>query len=386
MNPLTDKLALNGGEPAAPEKLPIAKPIFTEEAINEVSEVIRSGYLRQGPKTKQFEEEFAEFVGSKYAYANSNGTAALHLAYLSLLEPGDEVIVPAFTFIATAATVHYTGCIPVFADVDPDTYMIDPEDVKEKITPKTKAIVPVHLFGNAADLNALAQIAHEHNLHLISDSAQAHGTKYAGRDIGSLGTLNCYSFYPSKTMSTGEGGMVTTNNKELYDKGCLLRAHGDDARYHHVALGLNYRITDMASTLGLHQLRELPSWLNRRKRTGEYLYDKLSEIEGLNPQDTTTNAEHSYSYFTLTMDPEHYNCNRDQFIQALEEENISAAVHYPIPLTEQPAIRQRYNPPGCPVSEQLSKTIFSLPMHTQLTQTDLENIVKGVEKVAAHYR
>jgi len=382
---LTEKLAINGGEPAAPMKIPIAKPIFTEEAIEEVADVIRSGYLRQGPKTKQFEEEFAEFVGSKYAYAVSNGTAALHLAYMSLLEHGDEVIVPAFTFIATAATVHYTGCTPIFADVDPDTYMIDPEDVKEKITPKTKAIVPVHLFGNAADLNTLAQIAHDHTLHLIGDSAQAHGTKYASRDIGSLGTLNSYSFYPSKTMSTGEGGMVTTNSQKLYDKGCLLRAHGDDARYHHVVLGLNYRITDMASTLGLHQLKELPNWLNRRKRIGEYLHDKIMEIEGLKPQETTPNAEHSYSYFTLTLDPEQYNCTRDQFIGALEAENISAAVHYPLSLTEQPIIKEKYNPPSCPVSEQLSKTIFSLPMHTQLTQTDLENIVKGVEKVASHF-
>ena len=383
---MSEKPAIEGGKPAAPAKIPIANPVFTEDAINEVTEVIRSGYLRQGPKTKQFEELFADFVGSKYAYANSNGTAALHLAYLSLLEPGDEVIVPAFTFIATAATVHYSGCKPVFADVDPDTYMIDPEDIKEKITPKTRAIVPVHLFGNSADLNSLAQIAHDHNLYLIGDSAQAHGTKYSGRDIGSLGTLNCYSFYPSKTMSTGEGGMVTTNNKELYDKGCLLRAHGDDARYHHIALGLNYRITDIASTLGLHQLKELPSWIIKRKRIGEYLHDKIEKIEGLKPQETTPNAEHSYSYFTLTMDPEHYNCTRDQFIGALEAENISAAVHYPTSLTEQPAIKEKYNPPSCPISEQLSRTIFSLPMHVQLTQTDLENIVKGVEKVAAHHQ
>ena len=189
-----EKLAIHGGQPASEKWIPIAKPVFSEKTIKEVAEVLRSGYVRQGPKTKAFEEAFRKSVGSRYAYAVNSGTAALHIAYLSILKPGDEVIMPAFTFFSTASTVIYSRGKPVFADIDPETFLIDIEDVKEKITPHTKAIGPVHLFGNAADMNKLTELAEDHNLSIVNDSAQAHGTEYDGRDLGSFDTFNCYSF------------------------------------------------------------------------------------------------------------------------------------------------------------------------------------------------
>ena len=380
-----ERLAIKGGKPAAEEMIPIARPFFSEKTIEDVSEVLRSGYIRQGPKTREFEERFRERVGAKYAYAVNSGTAALHVAYLSTIKPGDEVIVPAFTFFATASTVIYSSGRPVFADIDPETFLIDPEDVKEKITKKTRAISPVHLFGNAAEMDALNDLAEDHGLVIVNDSAQAHGTEINGKDIGSFDTLNCYSFYPSKSMTTGEGGIVTTNDRKLYELGCLIRSHGDDSRYHHIVLGLNYRMTDIAAAIGLNQLQGLDHYLERRRHCGSILRTGIGEIDGLHPQKICKSVNHSYSYFSLVMDPERFKCSRDEFVDSLKAENIDCAVHYPIPLTKQPAITNLLKPGACPVSEEISERIFSLPMHPYLTDKNLNEIRKGVEKVANYY-
>ena len=380
-----ERLAIKGGKPAAEEMIPIARPVFSEKTIEDVSKVLRSGYIRQGPKTKEFEERFRERVGAEYAYAVNSGTAALHVAYLSTLKPGDEVIVPAFTFFATVSTVIYSNGRPVFVDIDPETFLIDPEDVKEKMTNRTRAIAPVHLFGNAADMDALNDLAEDHDLAIVNDSAQAHGTEINGKDIGSFDTLNCYSFYPSKSMTTGEGGIVTTNDEKLYELGCLIRSHGDDARYHHVVLGLNYRMTDIAAAIGLNQLQDLDHYLERRRHSGSILREGIGKIDGLHPQKIGKGVNHSYSYFSLVMDPERFRCSRDEFIDALRAENIGCAVHYPIPLTKQPAITKLMKPEACPVSEETSERIFSLPMHPYLSDKNLNEIREGVEKVAAHF-
>jgi len=380
-----EKLTIHGGKPALEKRIPIAKPVFTEKTIKDVAEVLRSGYIRQGPKTSEFEERFRERVGAKYAYAVNSGTAALHISYLSLIKPGDEVILPAFTFFATASTVIYSNGKPIFADIDPETYLIDPEDVKKKITGRTRAIAPVHLFGNAADMNALTDLAEDHNLSIVNDSAQAHGTAVNGRDIGSYDTVNCYSFYPSKSMTTGEGGMVTTNDEKLYDLGRLIRSHGDDGRYHHVMLGLNYRMTDIAAAIGLNQLTDLDRYLERRKHCGRVLREGISKINGLHPQKTGKGVEHSYSYFSLVMGPDEFKCTRDEFLEALQAENIDCAVHYQIPLMKQPAILNMMKPEECPISEDISKRIFSLPMHPELSNEDLKKILEGAKKVASYY-
>ena len=379
------KLAIEGGKPASDKLIPIAKPMFSEKTIRDVSDVLRSGYIRQGPKTKEFEEKFKERFGAKHAYALSTGTAALHVAYLSILKPSDEVIVPSFTFLATASMVFYSQGRPVFADIDPGTFIMDPEDVKKKITSRTKAIVPVHLFGNAANMSALGDIAEDHGIYLISDSAQAHGTEYNGKDLGSFDDLNCYSFYPSKSMTTGEGGMVTTNDDDLDRLGRLIRSHGDDGRYHHVMLGLNYRMTDIAAVIGLNQLADLDSYLAERRKNGKYLRERIERIDGLHPQKIEKGVNHSYSYFSLAMDLEQFRCSRDQFLEALSAENVDCAVHYPIPLTKQPAITNLMRPEECPISEDISNKIFSLPMHPELIGSDLEKIVEGVDKVANHF-
>jgi len=353
--------------------------------MEDAVQVLKSRYVVQGPKVKEFEDKFREETGAKYAYAVNSGTAALHIAFLSFLKPGDEVIVPSFTFIATASTVFFSQGKPVFADIDEETFIIDPEDVKEKITPRTKAIVPVHLFGSAANMEALYDLASDHDLVIVNDSAQAHGTEVNGRDIGSLDHINCYSFYPSKSMTTAEGGMVTTNSEEHDRLGRLIRAHGDDARYHHVVLGLNYRLTEIAAVIGLNQLSKLDDFIAKRRRRGAQLREQISKIDGLTPQRIENNVNSSYSYFTLTMDTSRYSCTRNVFIDALRAENISTAVHYPVPLTKQPAITDLMKPEKCPVSEDVSERIFSLPMFPDLTDENIRDIVTGVEKVASHY-
>jgi perosamine synthetase len=378
-------IALEGGEPASPERIPLVKPTFYPEDEETIKKILHSAYLRQGPYTEKFEKLFAEKVGAKYAYAVSSGTAALHCAYLSLLKPGDEVIAPAFTFIATISTVHYSDAKPVLADVDPYTFLLDPEDVKEKITPRTKAIAPVHLFGNSCDMKALSEIAQDYGLLVVNDCAQAHGTTYNGIDLGASETVNCYSFYPTKTLTMGEGGIVTTNHQDLHEIGLLLRSHGDDARYHHVAYGLNYRTTDIAAAIGINQLAHLDGYLEKRRHAAKILKSKLDKIDAVTPQKVTPDSDHSYSYFTVRLELEQLGCTRDQFMKALQAENIDCAVHYPAALTQQPVIKQTLKPDPCPVSEDLANRVLSLPMHPYLTDNQLDLIVEAVEKLVNHY-
>ncbi len=380
-----DNLAIDGGEPASKHKIPLAKPIFSAKDAEDIAKVLKTGYVRQGPYTKEFEERFAKRVGAKYAYAVSSGTAALHCAYLSTLKPGDEVIAPAFTFIATISTVIYSNAKPVLADVDPDTFLLDPESVKEKITKKTRALAPVHLFGNSCDLRALSEIAEDHHLTIVNDCAQAHGTEYEGRDLGAWPTLGCYSFYPTKTLTTGEGGMVTTDDPELNRLGSLIRSHGDDARYHHVVLGLNYRLTDIMSVIGLNQLAQLDQFLEKRRSIAKAMADGLKGIEAVRLQKVTPGTKPSYSYFSVDLDLEKLRCTRDEFMKAIQAENVDCAVHYPVSLDRQPIIRELLKPMPCPVSEDLSGRILSLPMHPYLSDNDIEAICRGVEKVASHY-
>lgn len=378
------ELAVSGGKPVSERPIPIASPVFSEEEINDVVQVLRSGNVRQGPRVAEFEEEFANAVGSKYAYAVSSGTAALHLAYLSLLKPGDEVIVPAFTFIATAAAAVFANAKPVFADIDPETLTISIEDAKRKITPRTKAIAPVHLFGNACDMDAVGRLAADHGLFIISDLAQSHLTKINGKDVGSFDHLNCYSFYATKNMTTGEGGMVTTNSEELLEKGRMLRSHGQAKKYYHTSLGLNYRMTDLAAVIGLRQLANLPADTLKRRQNADYLSTGLSRLDGIRVPVVKAGVEHSFHQYSILLDTSGFSCSRDDFVKALNAENIGCAVHYPIPLSKQPAFQDGATP--CPVAEDMAQRILSLPVHPRLSQEDLAAIVAGVDKVVSYYR
>jgi perosamine synthetase len=379
------KLAIDGGSPVSEKRVPLVKPTFSKKDVVDIEKILKTGYLRMGPYTKEFEEKYAAKVGTKYAYAVSNGTAALHCAYLSALKPGDEVIAPAFTFIATISTILYSNAKPVLADVDPDTFLLDPEEVKKKITKKTKAIAPVHLFGNSCDMKALSEIAEDHNLLIINDCAQAHGTEYDGKDLGSWPSMSCYSFYPTKTMTTGEGGIVTTDDPELYRLGSLIRSHGDDGKYHHVVLGLNYRITDLMSAIGLNQLAQLDDFIAKRRRNAGFYIKELEGIDGVKPQRITPKTNPSYSYFSIVLDLNEFRCSRDEFVKALMAENIDCGVHYPASLTEQPIVKELLKPRKCPVSEDLARRILSLPMHPYLSQEQLKKVVEGVEKVSEYY-
>ena len=379
------KLAIEGGRPVSEKKIPLVKPTFSQKDADDIAKVLKSAYVRMGPYTKEFEDKFAARVGAKYAYAVSNGTAALHCAYLSTLKPGDEVIAPAFTFIATISTIIYSNAKPVLADIDADTFLLDPEKVKEQITKKTKAIAPVHLFGNSCDMKALTEIAEDHHLLIINDCAQAHGTEYEGRDLGSWPNVSCYSFYPTKTMTTGEGGMVTTDDPDIYRLGSLIRSHGDDGRYHHVLFGLNYRTTDLMSVIGLNQLAQLDGFLAKRRHNGDRLVNGLRGLDSVKPQAITPDTNPSYSYFSVALDLTKLRCTRDVFMKALINENVECAVHYPASLTEQPIVQQILKPEACPISEDLAKRILSLPMHPLLTENDLEKIVEAVQKVVANY-
>lgn len=371
-----DKLAVE-------KTIPIANPVFSEDEIEEVIKVLRSGKVRQGQKVKEFEKKFAKKVGSKYAYAVSSGTAALHIAYLSVLKPGDEVIVPAFTHISTASMVVFTNAKPVFADIDKETFTIDPEDVERKITPKTRAIAPVHLFGNAAHMKALKEIASKYNLFLINDAAQAHGTEINGKNVGSFDDLNCYSFYPTKNMTTGEGGMVTTNNEELYEKGKLLRSHGQSRKYYHTTLGLNYRMTEVAAAIGIKQLKKLDKNIEKRRKNAEFLSRKLEEIDGIHVPVIGNGVRNSFHQYPILLDLSRFKYTRDEFVRLLNAQNIGCAVHYPRPLTKQPVFREFAD--QCPVAEDVSQRILSLPVHPHLTKEDVEKVVRGIKKVVACY-
>jgi len=381
-----EKLAIQGGKPVSEKEIPIAKPLFIEETVQDIVEVLKSGHLTQGSKTAEFEKEFREKVGAKYAFAVSSGTAALHAAFATVLKPRVEVIVPNFTFIATASTVVFAGGRPVFADIDEETLTIDPEDVKERITPKTRAIAPVHIFGNAAGMKALGEIAEDHGLYLVNDAAQAHGTTINGRDVGAFDDLNCYSFYPTKTLTTSEGGLVTTNSKELYDKGLLFRNHGQQTRYLSISLGLNYRMTEIAAVIGLNQLKKFNEFLTLRKRNAKILTEGIKRIGGFTPQKPGEGVDHSYSYYTVVMDLDQFKCSRDEFVNALKAENIGCMVYYPIPLSKQPALKKYGSKAKCPVTEDITKRVFSIPVHPSLSEEDLEKILKALKKVSRYFQ
>nr|MDO8134547.1 DegT/DnrJ/EryC1/StrS family aminotransferase [Candidatus Njordarchaeum guaymaensis] len=257
------------------KKIPVADPYITREDVRAVAQAIKNKRLSQGQYVDRFEREFASYLGRKHALAAMNGTAALHLAIMSVgVKPGDEVIVPSFTFIATSNCVLYAGAKPVFVDIDPNTYNIDPEKIERLISPRTKAIIPVHYAGQPADMDPILEIAERRGLCVIEDAAEAHGATYKNRKAGAIGELGCFSFYPNKNMTTGEGGMLATDDDEIAEKVRLLRSHGQDSRYHHVTIGYNYRMTDMQAALGMVQLRRLDRILRKKREAAEY-YGKL---------------------------------------------------------------------------------------------------------------
>jgi dTDP-4-amino-4,6-dideoxygalactose transaminase len=354
--------------------IPIARPQLGEQERDAVWEVMRSGLLSQGARVRDLEGRFAAMVGIEHAVAVSSGTAALHLALLGHgIGPGHEVITVPFTFIASANSILYTGARPVFVDVNEDDFCITVEQVEAAITPRTRAIMPVSLFGQPADLPALAAIAERHGLALIEDAAQSHAARIGERVSGSWGT-GCFSFYPTKNMTTGEGGMITTDDAALADRVRLLREHGMRQRYHHESLGYNFRMTDIHAAIGVAQLEKLPA-LTARRREIAARYD--AELRGVAVPFVRPGVTHVYHQYTLRV------AHRDEFAARLAERGVGTGIYYPIPVHRQAAFAPLgYGTQSYPVSERLAAEVLSIPVHAALTDAEVATVIAAVNEVA----
>ena len=298
-----------------------------------------------------------------------------------MLRPEDEAIVPDFTFVATAAMVAAVGAKPVLADVDSSTFNLDLREVERRITQRTRALVPVHLYGRPADIAGLTRLARRHRLRIIWDAAQAHGAQFRGRDVGSFPDAVCYSFYPSKNMTTGEGGMITTLDAALARELRLLRSHGEESRYRHIRVGYNFRSTDIASAIGCVQLAKLPAAIRARQQNAAFLARGLAGISGLELPETALGASHAFNLFTVRIDRKQTGMSRDALADALQRRGIQTAVHYPLPLHRQPVFRGLGRDRDFPVSARLAKSVLSLPVHPGLSKSDLAAIVQAVRKI-----
>jgi perosamine synthetase len=356
--------------------IPVAKPLIGEEEIEEVEKVLKSGFIAQGPKVAEFEEAFASYIGVDHAIAVSSGTTALHLALLAAgVEKDDEVITTPFSFAATGNCALYVGAKPVFVDIDPKTYNINPEKIEEAITERTKAILPVHLYGQPANMDQINQIAKEHDLRVIEDAAQAHGAIYKDKKVGSLGDMACFSFYPTKNMTTSEGGMITTNNSEMEDMARILRAHGEKERYQHVILGYNFRMTDIAAAIGLVQLKKLDGFNQKRIENAEYLSAHMDSINGIEPPYVSPLVRHVFHQYTVRVK----NGKRNDLMESLNQEGIGTGIHYPIPIYKQKLYQDMGYNDNCPETEKAALEVLSLPVHPGLTIEELEKIAISLE-------
>jgi len=353
----------------------IAKPIIGEEEKKAVSKVLDSGIIAYGPKTKEFEKEFARYVNSKYAIATTSGTTALHLALLSIgIKEGDEVIVPSFSFIASANTIIFCNAKPVFCDVNPKTFNIEIDELKKLITKKTKAIMPVHLYGQPAEMKPILEIGKEKGIVIIGDAAQAHGAQYHNKRIGSISDLECFSFYPTKNMTTGEGGMITTNNHDIYNKLLSIRNHGREKTkwgYNHGRIGYNYRMTDIAAAIGSEQLKKLDKFNDKRIENANFYNE---ELKGVETPFLINKVKHVYHQYTIKCK------KRNMLIKELEKNEIGYGIYYPKPLHQYSHLKQ-FGHKKLKVSEKIVKEVISIPVHPSIKKEDLEkitNVTNGV--------
>jgi perosamine synthetase len=361
-------------------QIPIARPAIGQDEISAVTAVLESGKLAAGENVTVFEKLFADYCGSTHAIAVNNGTAALHAALLAAeIGPGDEVIVPAFSFFATASAVSMTGAKPVFVDVHEETFNIDPQKVEDYITSKTKAVIGVHLFGQPFDVPGIQQVCESHNLTLVEDAAQAHGATWNGEKTGGFGQFGCFSFYATKNMTTGEGGMVTTSEKVFADRLRLIINHGQSEKYLHTRIGYNYRLTDIGAAIGIVQLKKLEKFNNRRRKNAEY-FDTHIKVKGLLTPVVSPGMHHVYHQYVIRMTNE-FPMNRPDFIEYLKVKGIGSAVHYPVPLHHQPVYAVANEPDSCPISSSLASSVLSIPVHPLLDQKELAYICDVINEV-----
>ena len=364
------------------DRISIANPVLNGNEKKYINECVDTGWISaNGRFVREFEEKFAAFCGTKYAIACSNGTVTLHLALKALgIGPGDEVIMPTLTYIATANSVTYCGATPVFVDSERDTWNIDCADIERKITPRTKAIMPVHLYGLAANMDAVMEIAKKHNLYVIEDAAEAHGAKWNGKTVGSIGDVGSFSFFGNKIITCGEGGMLTTNNEELYETMKLLRSQGVDPnkRYWHTTVAYNYRMTNLQAAIGLAQLEKIDWHLGERRRVAK-LYDKYLPMLGdlVTVQVVPQQASHVY-WMNSVMLSDKVSKSRDQVMEEMEARNIEMRpLFYPMhvmPPYEDSTV-------DCPVAESLATRGINLPSHAMLTEEHVKYIVESLKEI-----
>lgn len=355
--------------------IPISRPQVSEAEKQAVLEVLESGMLAQGPRVARLEERFAEVCGTRHAVATSSGTTALHIALLAHnIGPGDEVITTPFTFIATVNAILFVGAKPVLVDIEEDTFNIHPARIEAAVTPRTRAIIPVHLYGYPCDMDAVMEIARQHELLVIEDAAQAIGATYRGKPVGSFGT-GCFSLYATKNVAAGEGGMITTDNQALAERCRMLRNHGMRHRYHYEFLGYNFRLTDLHAAIALAQMDRLEEFTARRRANAAYLSAHITSV--VTPQ-VREGYEHVWHQYTVRVDGGR---DRNAAVHQLNEAGVGTGVFYPLPAHRHDYIRDVVGDVHLPVAERLSQEVLSLPVHPGLSQGDLEQIVEAVNRL-----
>ena len=371
----------------------VSTPVTDEEEEKAVAEVLQSGRYADGPKAKEFEKNFSEYIKTQHAVATSSGTAALHMALIACgVKPGDEVIVPALTFFATVESVLHQGAIPVFADLDPKTYCIDPKDMEKKITNKTKAIIPVHFFGEPAEIEEIVEISHRHNLHVVEDCAQAHGAEFRGKKVGSFGDANCWSFYATKNMTTGEGGMVTTDNKEFAEKIFALRNHGMTNRNDHTILGYNYRLSEIHAAIGVVQLKKLEKFNKKRTEISNILRDELSSISWLEAQYIPDYIKHAFFWCAFKIDEKKIGMSGKELREELMKKGLEVRQRYTEPLYKQPVLLENnfnglvrekidYSKIYLPNVESIAGKLIGLPNHPKLSEKDVQDTISIIRSI-----
>lgn len=391
-----EHLALYGGTPVRDTPLPYGRQSISEEDIEAVAAVLRSEWLTTGPNVSAFEREFATFTGTSEAVAVSSGTAALHAAVHALgIGDGDEVIVPTMTFAATANAVVYCGGKPVFADSDPDTLLIDPSSAERLITPRTRAIIAVDYAGQPCEYDRLHRLAERHGLRLIDDACHAIGGSLNGKPVGSLCLLNTFSLHPVKNMTTGEGGVVTTDDPELAASMRIFRNHGmtTDHRqrgesgswfYAMEQLGYNYRLTDFQCALGLSQLKRVPAWTARRQEIAARYDLAFAELDAVAPLAVRPKLSHAYHLYVIRLDLSQFGCDRGTVYKALRAEGIGANVHY-IPVHLHPFYKQQFatGRGDCPAAESAYESILSLPIFPDMSDNDADDVIQATTKVTS---
>ena len=395
-----EKLAINGGTPVRTEKISYGKQWIDQADIDAVVETLKSDFLTCGPKITEMEEALCSYTGAKYAVAISNGTAALHVACMAAgIGEGDEVITTPITFAASANCALYCGATPVFADINPKTYNIDPNSIRELITEKTKAVVAVDFTGQVVEMDEIRRICDEHDLVLIEDAAHSLGSKYKGKQVGSLADITCMSFHPVKTITGGEGGAVLTNNEEYYNQLVLSRAHGITRNvelmsevpegpwyYEEVALGYNYRITDIQASLICSQMKKLDSFVARRKEIVDAYNKAFAEVPEIIVQEEIAESDTCRHLYIIQLDLEKLSCTRREFFDALCAENVQPQIHY-IPVYWFPHYQSLgYKKGLCPNAEKLYGRIMSIPLYPKMNDKDVEDVICAVKKVVENYR